>query len=157
MTRLRISIAGLMAVVLIVAVGFAALRNANQAWASGMFYLVVVLLPTSLLRGIAGRGRERLACIGFAVFGWSYLLMAFWPNHGIPLPVLPTSALVEGLYPYLNVNGTEITVVRSLNRFTVYNQVGHSLGALCFALIGAVLGSFFAASSEGIQVREDHE
>jgi hypothetical protein len=157
MARLRISISGLMAVVLIVAVGFAGLRNANQAWASGTFYLVVILLPTSLLRGIAGHGRERLACIGFAVFGWSYLLIAFWPNHGIPLPALPTSALLEGLYAYLDVNVTEITIGRSLNRFTAYYQVGHSLLALCFALIGTVLGSFFASRGGAIAMQRGTE
>ena len=76
--RIRFSIAGLMAVVLIVAVGFAGLRAASSLWASAVFSAAVTLFATALLGAAARRGPARMVWLGFCVFGWTYLLATFW-------------------------------------------------------------------------------
>ena len=96
--RLRFSIAGLMAVVFICAIGFAGLRAATAAWASAMFTMTVFLLAAALLGSVASRGPARMAWIGFAVFGWTYLAATFvlWPDaNGVTGPPFVTKVLPE--------------------------------------------------------------
>lgn len=99
MSRIRFSIAGLMAIVSIVAVGIAALRNASVLWASVTFTLAVVMMLAAVVGVAARRGRGRVVWFGFAVFGWAYLAAAFgpWPwlnNQGLrPPPLLSTELL----------------------------------------------------------------
>ena len=79
MTRFRLTIAQLMAIVLYLSLGFAALRNADRLWASATFTLSIVAISTALLGALIRRGRARPAWIGFAVFGWTYLLLSTLP------------------------------------------------------------------------------
>src|SRR4051812_29116963 len=78
MSRPRVSIAGLMGVVLFIGVGFAALKGASRLWASALFTLTLAVLLGASLGAVARRGPERMAWTGFAVFGWSYLILSFW-------------------------------------------------------------------------------
>jgi hypothetical protein len=91
-----------MAVVLALAVGFTGLRTATALWASAVFTLTVTLLTTALLGAIASRGRPRMACLGFSIFGWIYLLTTFWlwpgPN-GVSAPPYLTKALLDAIQP----------------------------------------------------------
>jgi hypothetical protein len=48
MTRLRFSIAQLMGIVLYLGFGFAALRNADEFWASASYTLAIILIAGSL-------------------------------------------------------------------------------------------------------------
>jgi hypothetical protein len=96
--RVRFSIAGLMTVVFIFAVGFAGLRAASPLWASAMFTITFALLVAAILGCAACRGPVRMAWIGFAVFGWTYLLATFclWPgSNGVTAPPFLTKALLE--------------------------------------------------------------
>ena len=52
MRRFRFNIASLLVVVLLVAVGFAALREANETWDSGLFTLTLCVLLISILLAI---------------------------------------------------------------------------------------------------------
>ena len=49
MRRIRFTIASLLVVVLFVAVGFAALRESSDLWASGIFTVTLAALLTSIL------------------------------------------------------------------------------------------------------------
>jgi hypothetical protein len=103
--RFRFSIAGLMAAVLVLAVGFAALRAASALWASAVFTLTVILFAAAILGAVASRGPSRIAWLGFGVFGWTYLLATFWlwpvPN-GVTAPPFLTKALLDLFQPSLN-------------------------------------------------------
>jgi hypothetical protein len=103
--RVRFSIASLMAAVLLLAVGFAALRMASALWASAVFTITVTLLAAAILGAAACRGPSRIACLGFGVFGWTYLLATFWlwpaPN-GVTAPPFLTKALLDFFQPTLN-------------------------------------------------------
>ncbi len=95
MRKIRFSIGGLMAVVLVLAIGFAALKNANETWAGAMFLLTCGILGLSVVGAVCRREAERAWWLGFALFGWGYMALAFWPSES--LPKLPTLTLIEVL------------------------------------------------------------
>jgi hypothetical protein len=72
----RISVRSLMAVVLISAIGLAALRNASSLWAGIILLLDMVALGGAVLGAAIMRGREQAWWLGFAVFGAGYLIAA---------------------------------------------------------------------------------
>jgi WD40 repeat protein len=80
MRRFRYSIAGLLGLVLFVAVAFAALRQADELWDSALFSLTVGLLLTSVLLAIHRTGRKRAFWLGFALLGWTYLIATLIPS-----------------------------------------------------------------------------
>ena len=170
--RVRFSIAGVMVVVLLLAVGFAGLRTASAIWASAVFTLTVTLLAGAMLGAVACRGPSRIAWLGFGVFGWTYLLATFWlwpgPN-GVSAPPFLTKALLDSFQPSLRTAGV-ITLdpgptgemstepppmPMSPRRFAGrivnllhYRRIGHTLAAIVFGLLGALLGTLFSARSE---------
>ena len=57
MTRPRLTIAQLMTLILFVGFGFAALRNANQFWASATYTLAIISILVALLCAFALQGQ----------------------------------------------------------------------------------------------------
>lgn len=99
MKRLRIRIAGLMLLLLPIAIGLAALRDPSELWASVLFSLTVLALLVSALGTAARRGASRMAFLGFTLFGITYLMLAFgpWPwvnPDGLRPPPLVTRMLL---------------------------------------------------------------
>jgi hypothetical protein len=87
---IRFSIAGLMGLVLVAAIGLAALRTGSEAWAGVMLLLTCGVLALAVVGVFCGAPSERSWWLGFALFGWGYLALAFWSlNHG-GSPSLPT-------------------------------------------------------------------
>src|SRR5208283_4800753 len=80
MKHIRFSIASLLLVVLFVAVGFAALRESNETWESGIFTLTLAALLISILLAIHRTESRRAFWIGFALFGWIYLGLSLVPS-----------------------------------------------------------------------------
>src|SRR4051794_1171896 len=91
----RFRIKGLMALVLALAVGLAALRNANDAWAGGLLLATPLLLGLALIAALCGEGRLRAGRLGFAVLGGVYLALAFLGLPEGQLARLPTSRLLR--------------------------------------------------------------
>jgi hypothetical protein len=162
MSRLRFPIAGLMLIVLFVAVALAALRSTSELGASALFTLTLALLSTSVLMAIAYRGRTRITWAGFAIFGLTYLVGPWLNKDEIGPPPLLGTELLRKLQPYvfsgagaggrfvLNIGKTSnglpplpIPAGAFVINQTAYRQVSHLLGAIIFALIGAILGLLF--------------
>src|SRR5262249_39466286 len=80
MSRLRFSIASLLGLVLFLAVGLAALREATDLWDSAVFTTTVALLLVSVLLAVHRIGRGRAFWLGFAVFGWLYVGLSLVPQ-----------------------------------------------------------------------------
>ena len=100
MRRLRLHIGGLMLCFLPVAVGLAALRDPSEFGASALFSLTILALLVSVLGTVARRGAARMAFLGFAIFGISYLTLTFgpwaWINpDGLRPPPLVTRMLLD--------------------------------------------------------------
>jgi hypothetical protein len=88
----RISIAGLLGFVAVFAISLAALVNATYAWRGAVFTLTMMMLFASVL-GVIFRGWRTGGWLGFALFGWGYLLL----GTTLPLSFLPHQRLLTDL------------------------------------------------------------
>jgi hypothetical protein len=80
MRRIRFSIASLLLVVLFLAVAFGALREATDLWDGALFGLATVTLLVSVLLAVHCSDRKGAFWLGFALFGWVYLLASLVPQ-----------------------------------------------------------------------------
>jgi hypothetical protein len=103
----RISIRGLMAVVLVSGVGLAALRNASDLWAGIMLLAALAVLGVAILGVMCLREWPRFWWTGFAVFEGGYLLLAFGPWFASEIePRLATTLLLG--YVHSQVTGSPV-------------------------------------------------
>ena len=80
MPKLRFNIASMLVIILVLAIGFAALRESNDLWDSGVFTLTIGVLLISILLAVHRTESRRAFWIGFALFGWVYLGLALIPS-----------------------------------------------------------------------------
>lgn len=100
--RLRITIRAVMALVLLVAVGVAALRYANDLWASLALTGVLLVVAVAALGAAFGRGSRRAWWGGFAALGFGYLSLSFGPWFSSAIrPQLATTWLLTYAEPRL--------------------------------------------------------
>ena len=78
MRTVRFPIAGLMWAVVVAALGLAALRNASDIWAGATFLVTCGVLCLALVGIVCRTNESRAWWVGFALFGWGYLALAFW-------------------------------------------------------------------------------
>src|SRR5262249_24755301 len=98
----RFTIAGLMGMVVVAAVGAGALRMASYLWADALLSLDLLLFGAAALAATLRRGRSRAAWLGFAIFGWGYLVLAFGPwCREFVRPHLLTESALQRLHPHL--------------------------------------------------------
>ncbi len=147
MTRPRISIAGLMAIVLYVAVGFAALRNASVFWASATLSVAVLLVSVARGGTLSGRGRSRVTWAGFAAPSLACLVIWFSAHETVGFGSAPPHLLAfwafHKLLPYLNPAAST-----GGEPYIYYEQISKSLEAIVFGLIGALLSRLIAAKDD---------
>jgi hypothetical protein len=157
MSRPRLSLAGLLALVLYIGFGVAALRNADRFWASATFTLAIITLSIALTCAFTRKGRTRTTWTGFAVFGWAYLLIVLLPPRHtggfgfgpIPWPHLLIEWGIASLQPYIKPFPPGVTGGGAAGNFLLpYDQVNHSLGIILFGLVGAILSRLVAEKDE---------
>ena len=104
---LQFSVRQLLIAVAFVAIGAAALRNANSYWLTVLWGIVPLLLAVAILLVIFRRGQSQAFWIGFALFGSLYfavVLVAYWPTPNAarydPLAYhqLATTKLIDWAY-----------------------------------------------------------
>ena len=112
MSQLRFSVAGLLGLVFLTAVCFAAMRSASGPWVLSLtFSLTLCVLLFALLGAIFGKGQTRLFWTAFALFGWTYVICVFGPWFESQVkPYLATTRLLKLLHPW---------VYRTVDPFTV--------------------------------------
>jgi hypothetical protein len=152
----RLSILGLMGVIVFVAVGFAALRYPTELWASVIFTLAGLILLVAVVKVVHQEGPGRSFWLGFSVFGWGHLLLAFWSSigfnstpHLVPFPKLLTSRLADVVLLSINPGhgntnlGIYWRMVTSSGTFEPVLQISHCLLSLLVALIGGIVTARF--------------
>ena len=138
MRSFRVSIAGLMGAVLIAALCVAALRFASETWAG------VTLMATCGVLGLAVVGvvyrdvPERAWWLGFALFGWGYLVLAFWSPF--IATTLPTLTLLVDVFTKVGV-----TVADFGFRDLSFTPIDHCFWALLAAILGGMLATILFA------------
>ena len=99
----RFSIRHLLIATAVIAVGCFALLNASPIVAAAMTGAVALLLVATVVLSIYRTGDKRAFWIGFAIFGWSYLLLCYGPiftetNSPFGWTRLITGRLATALY-----------------------------------------------------------
>jgi hypothetical protein len=156
MRELRFSIAGLMGIVLVAAVGLTALKSASRIWAGAMLLLTCGILTLGVVGAIYRQGTRRGWWLGFSLFGWGYTaLWGFWSVGG--WPDLPTTTLLEILRPWLNSPARADGGLFGGRPWGMgfgggleavyYQQAGHCLCSLLAAVLGGLLATFFFVPS----------
>ena len=100
MVRNRISVAGLAGVILLAALGLAAIRNASDLWAATVVSLSALMIGVGVLGCLFRRGPTRAFWAGFTLFGLGYFVAAFGFDQ--PQDSLVTAAIVDPLNARLN-------------------------------------------------------
>ena len=102
----RFHIGTLVILVLVLGVGFAALRESNDFWDSGIFTLTLGGLLISILLAVHQREANRAFWIGFTLFGWAYLALSLVPSiesrlltRKASLTSIPSCRVVPSLSP----------------------------------------------------------
>ena len=147
-----------MAFIVLVAVGFAALKNPTEPVASSTFTLTMVMLLLALVGVGFRRGDKQLFWAGFATFGWGTLAFDLATGALIP-PRLFSSLLIAHLTRVMPAPGTSniqmnvsftVTTLTGSNTgsnpfaFEPFFQIGHSMAVLMVALLGTMLVRIFA-------------
>ena len=138
MRSIRFTIAWLMTVVLILALGFAALRNPTPLWAGSVSLATQAIICLAVVGAVCRTGRERAWWLGFAAFGWSYLHP--WGDFYIWMKT-PMQSVLEALRAWMNVPISASKPGTPIVWQQAFFQIGHNLWALIFATLGGFLAS----------------
>jgi hypothetical protein len=91
MRRFRFQLGTLVILVLLIGVGFAALRESNEMWDSSIFSITLGLLLISILLAVHRTEKQRAFWLGFALSGSAYLGFSLVPS--IESRLITTKAL----------------------------------------------------------------
>jgi hypothetical protein len=122
MRRFRFTIANLLGLVLLLGVGFAALREATELWDSAVFSTTLGMLSVSVLLATHHADRRRAFWLGFALFGWLYLGASL-------IPPIESRLLTTGALAQLDskVPGRDATVRLTGSKYVTFSPDGKSL------------------------------
>jgi hypothetical protein len=137
MRSIRFSIAGLMAMVLLIALGLATLRASSDT------VLAIVLLVS---RGVLGLAVVGAACcsgagrafwLGFAISGWIYVWCLLEPYSASP--PLPTQTALFALGRVMGVPVENPVLAHDRAIMQTFFRVGHCVWSLIFAAAGGIV------------------
>jgi hypothetical protein len=119
----RFTIAALMVGILISGVTVAALKNASDAWAGVLLCVTLLILGVAILAVVYRRKAERAFCLGFALFGCSYMLIEYvpkmWDQAVVPLP---TTLLLDYLHAKAHPDEAQTQTVQLMSQIVTSNQ-----------------------------------
>ena len=157
----RLTLASLLGIVAMAALGLAGLRSASTVWTSAAATLTLGLLLGAVLGGCLLDVKEQVFCRGFGLFGIVYLVLVNWDwvarqfGHDLTAglgdlaealvsrPVVATAASSNGLPPNVPV---ELLAARQVRVGNVVQICRMSL-ALLFGLAGGYTAIFLVRRS----------
>jgi hypothetical protein len=176
MRHFRFSIRGLMAVIVLLCVAFAALRFPTPLWANFWFSLTVAALTMAVPAAVYRRGEQRAFWVGFAVCGWVYFILALAPwMQGEPGFQLATTTILDLMSPHIvqkNVFLSRPTLWQVWNtpevppanpQFVgyvtlisprVYLRIGHAFFCMLIAFVGGGVVRYLAATCQDTAATE---
>lgn len=97
--RTRISTKQLLAVIAAIGLAIGSLRSPHSLWAGTWLISAAGILGYATLGTIYRRGSARASCVGFAIFGWIYMLVTLLsPVFGGISDDLVTSKMIDHAY-----------------------------------------------------------
>ena len=81
MRSIRFAISSLLAIILVLGVGIAALRESYEIWESSLFAFTIGVLLISILLAVHRTEKRRAFWLGFAFFGSAYLGLSLVPSN----------------------------------------------------------------------------
>jgi len=150
----KVSLATLLAVILVASVGSAAVANANGFWREVMITLTIAILCGAVLLAVLRSGVTAKAAAGFACAGWLYLMLLFAPLVSMESNLVTTAAseklaaiALPGESDYYS-SATVFSMDSSLwidgRRRAHFETICHMLFALVLASGGGLLASYLA-------------
>jgi hypothetical protein len=155
----RLSIAGMLGIVALLALGMAALFSAASLWISVFATLTLSILLSAVLGAILLRGGERAFCLGFALFCGVYLVLVDWDwvggqfGHDLTAGM---SDLAEAIHPKPAVPSSggfmyqlpvQLLQVRQ-SRIGNFVAVGRMIAGLLFGFLGGYVGAALLRSRD---------
>jgi hypothetical protein len=132
--RPRFPISWLLVAVAFCGVGFAALRDPTDWWATTTFTATLLGFASAALYAVYRKGPRRAFWRGFTAFGVGYLVLAFGPWCETSIrPRLLTTKLLDALFPVLH--PAPDTVVRLWDATT-----GRPFNSVAFSPDGSLMG-----------------
>lgn len=153
----RFSIRTIMALIVVSAIGLAALGNASHLWAALMLLFALGCVGVALLGAAILRRKERYWWAGFVFFAGGYLVLAFAPWSSQTFGVrMGATYLREELYSRVSpeIPGGNTINQQQMFRFAravnldLFRRVGHSLFSLLSGLMGGTVALWFYARRE---------
>ena len=138
MRSFRFSIAGLMGLVLLAAIGSAGVANPSGPWSGVLYLLTRAVLCLAVVGAICRTGSERVWWLGFASFGWIYVGLPFGSFYHSQR--LPTHALSEMLGSWIALPPAQNPGVSDEETRELF-KVTHSVWAMLAASLGGLLAS----------------
>jgi hypothetical protein len=155
--RPRFTLASLLGLVALIALGFAGLFSATTFWTSAAATLTLALLLGAVLGIVLLHGVERAFWLGFALFGGVYLVMVEWDWIGgqlghdltaglsdvaeqlLPPPSVASPPTAPGFFPQVPVETTRSWQIKTGN----FVQIGRFSLAILFAVLGGLVARWF--------------
>jgi hypothetical protein len=108
MRSFRFSLAGLMGLVLISALGVVGLRESSNIWAFGIFYAAILTILGATLAGALEHGSKRVSRLAFATVAGVYLFLIIASSHGeFRIPRSPITSAIDAIDQRLHPNQVE--------------------------------------------------
>jgi hypothetical protein len=157
----RISLASLLGIVAVFGLGLAGLKSSTVLWTTAATTVTLALLLAAVLGAVLLRGPERAFWLGFALFGWVYLVLVDWSWIGAQVGHDLTGGfreLVDALFPqdpnlrFTPTSPQQFEEARKRDiRIGNAVQISRLFLCLLFALVGGLIGRAFAARREDRQ------
>jgi hypothetical protein len=151
MRKIRFNIASLLLVVLVAAVGCAALRESTDIWDSSVLTLTLAVLLMSVLLAYHRAEKGRAFWLGFAVFGWAYLGLSLVPS--IESRLITTKALryLDFAANRDNDGSLDLYIANNSQPSAIYLSQGNT-GFFVDALAGKSLGVSIGTTGNFIRI-----
>jgi hypothetical protein len=169
MSRFRISLATLLGIVAVVALGLAGMTSASRLATAALATVTLALLLAAILAAWLLAGSDRAFWVGFALFGWTYLVLvnSDWVGgqfgHDLTADLsdvaemmVPEVQVLSVATPGLGARAAPpqpaIDWAESMRQRQMkignFVQIARMLLSLCFALVGGFLARRIAQRHE---------
>src|SRR4051812_43554003 len=127
-----------MGAVMLAALALAIFRYGSRVSAGVLFMLTYSVLCLAVVGIVCRGGAEQVWWLGFSLFGWGYMALAFWFSERVN--ELPTTTLLAALAPWLGVPTPGFTAgSRTAGLDPSFAQAGHCLWTVLAAVVGGIL------------------